>query len=251
MLASLQQRGFTAEHPDVVKMQRLIAGLVAKADAEALQAPVSAGTGAAGAPKTSAADQKRKLQIASIRIEMDQLDKSIAAREAEKKQLTAEAADLQARIDALPARESDLTDLMRDYTTFQEMYTGLLAKREQSKMSASLESQEIGQSFKVVDAARLPERPVSPNRRLINVVGIFAGLAIGLLLVGLDEYRDSSFKTDDEITRLLSLPVLAVVPIMQSDEERKRVTRRSRILGLALGSTVMGCLAIVIYTFVR
>ena len=53
------------------------------------------------------------------------------------------------------------------------------------------------------------------------------------------------------MTRLLSLPVLAVVPIMQSDQERRRQTRRGRIVDITLASTVVGCLGIVIYAFVR
>ena len=65
------------------------------------------------------------------------------------------------------------------------------------------------------------------------------------------EYRDSSFTSDDEVTRLLSLPVLAVVPVMQSKEARQRGARRRMFVSLVLGSTVAGCLAVVLYTFVR
>ncbi len=58
----------------------------------------------------------------------------------------------------------------------------------------------------------MPERPFSPNRTMINLGGIVAGLAIGLVLVGLLEYRDVTMKTDDEVSGVLGLPVLAVVP---------------------------------------
>ena len=64
-------------------------------------------------------------------------------------------------------------------------------------------------------------------------------------------YRDSSFKTDTEVTTVLTLPVLAVVPLMQSDEDRSRATRRRLFMGVGLGSTVLGCLAVLVYTFVR
>jgi hypothetical protein len=65
------------------------------------------------------------------------------------------------------------------------------------------------------------------------------------------EFRDSSFKTDDEISKILTLPVLAVVPLMQSDEDLARDRRRRLVMGVGFGSTVLGCLAVLVYTFVR
>jgi len=38
---------------------------------------------------------------------------------------------------------------------------------------------------------------------------------------------------------------------MMSEIDRKRLRRRRVIVGIGLGSTVMACLAVVIYTFVR
>ncbi len=72
-----------------------------------------------------------------------------------------------------------------------------------------------------------------------------------MVLVGLLEYRDSSFKTDEEISTLLTLPVLAVVPLMQSDEDRQRASKRRLVMSVGFGSTVLGCLAVLVYTFVR
>jgi hypothetical protein len=65
------------------------------------------------------------------------------------------------------------------------------------------------------------------------------------------EIRDASFKTDDEITALLQLPVLAVVPLMQSETDKRRAVRRRLVLSVGLGSTVAACLAVVVYAFVR
>ena len=141
--------------------------------------------------------------------------------------------------------------MLRDYETLTHTYNDLLVKREDSKLAANLQSRQYGEQFRIIDPPRIPERPNSPNRPLINVGGMAAGLAVGLLLVALIEYRDRSFKTDDEIIALLALPVLAVVPIMESNDERRRTRRRKFYIGVGLGSTVVGCLAILIYTFVR
>jgi capsular polysaccharide biosynthesis protein len=131
------------------------------------------------------------------------------------------------------------------------MYLNLLSKKEESKMAANLEARQIGEQFKILDPARMPERPFSPDRRRLNLLGIAAGLAIGLGLIALLEYRDATLKTDDEVVSVLALPVLAVVPWMQSDEERRKRARKNLIVSLGLGSTVTACLAVLIYTFVR
>ena len=49
----------------------------------------------------------------------------------------------------------------------------------------------------------------------------------------------------------LALPVLAVVPRMRSESERQREFKRSIILGLGLGTTVMVCLAVLVYSYFR
>jgi hypothetical protein len=77
------------------------------------------------------------------------------------------------------------------------------------------------------------------------------GLAISMLLVGLLEYRDRTFKTDDEVARVLSLPVLAVIPLMRTATEQKWALRRRICFALGLGTTVAACLGIVAYTFIR
>ena len=141
-----------------------------------------------------------------------------------------------------------MAELTRDYTTLQTLYGNLLSKKEESKIAANLERRQIGEQFKLLDPARMPERPFSPNRTMINLGGMVAGLAIGLVLVGLLEYRDVTMKTDDEVSGVLGLPVLAVVPHMQSDKERRRVLCRRIVVGLCLGSTVTACLAVVAYT---
>ena len=39
-----------------------------------------------------------------------------------------------------------------------------MAKRLDSQMSVNLERRQIGEQFRILDPARLPEKPYSPNR---------------------------------------------------------------------------------------
>jgi capsular polysaccharide biosynthesis protein len=186
-----------------------------------------------------------------LRADLDQLTNHIAAQQAEEERLRTVTSVYQQRVEATPTRESEMIELTRDYGTQQDLYASLLRRREDAKIAANLERRQIGEQFEVIDPARLPERPFSPDRQTMNGMGMGAGLMVGVLLVGLLEYRDRSFKTDDEVTTVLALPVLAIVPLMRSDAERRRARFRTAAISLVFGATVAGCLAVVAYTFVR
>jgi polysaccharide chain length determinant protein (PEP-CTERM system associated) len=236
---------FKPGHPDLLLWQRRIRDLEKKAEQEALDAPVST-------PKPATAiELARQRRLNDLHAELEQLDRQIAHKSNEEKRLRDLAAGYQGRVDMAPTRESEMAELTRDYTTLQTLYSNLLSKKEESKIAANLERRQIGEQFKLLDPARMPEKPFSPNRELITLFGLVAGLGVGLGLVALLEYRDVSLKTDDEVASVLSLPVLAVVPLMQSDGERRRMFRRKLFIGVGLGSTVTACLAVLVYTFVR
>ena len=128
---------------------------------------------------------------------------------------------------------------MRDHETVQKMYTDLLAKNEESKIAANLERRQIGEQFKILDSARPAEKPFSPNRVQINMLGVVGGLMFGLALAGFLEYRDASFRSQDDVTTVLSLPVLAQIPLIATPLELLRVRRKRLIIaGVAVFAAV-------------
>ena len=90
----------------------------------------------------------------------------------------------------------------------------------------------------MLDPPRVPERPFSPNRQRINGMGAAAGLAIGLALVIVLEYRDRSIKTAAEFMRVINLPVLALIPLMQSEREAQDRRRRKLLTAMGVGLAV-------------
>ena len=233
-LSELQLR-LTPEHPDVIRLKRRIAGLKERAEAEALAAPLSPES---TAPRTPAEILHRNRERA-LQLELESLDRQIANKRAEEQRLRALAASYQARIEAVPARETELTELMRDHETVQKMYTDLLAKNEESKIAANLERRQIGEQFKILDSARPAEKPFSPNRVQINLLGVVGGLMFGLALAGFLEYRDASFRSQDDVTTVLSLPVLAQIPLIATPLELLRVRRKRLIIaGVAVFAAV-------------
>ena len=104
----------------------------------------------------------------------------------------------------------------------QKLYSGLLAKNEESKIAANLERRQIGEQFKVLDPAPTAERPFSPNRHADqHGRRRSAGLCFGFGLAAFLEYRDTRFRTQDEVIGA-ALPVLAQIPLMLTPRERRR-----------------------------
>jgi len=229
-LAVLETR-YTEEHPDVAATKRQVRDLEAKVAAES--AAVKAQGPQAPRPLTTA-EMQRQSRIRELTAEIQNLDSQITRKQAEEHQLRETISAYQAKVEAAPTRESELTELTRDYATLQGAYTSLLTKREDSKMSANLERRQVGEQFKVLDPPRIAERPFSPNVRLINAAGAAVGLGIGMLLIAFLEYRDSSLRTEEDVLRVIQVPVLALVPMMASDRELRLQRRRQLLVGLAV-----------------
>jgi polysaccharide chain length determinant protein (PEP-CTERM system associated) len=228
-LKNLEDR-FTESHPDVATGRRRVADLEAKM----AQSPAPAGSGAQIASALSPSSIATRLN--SMRLEAEQLRKSIDSRKAEDERLRKNLLAYTARLEATPKLESELSVLMRDYETLKSQYELLLKKSEDSKLAVNLERRQIGEQFKVIDSARLPERPISPDRLRYNLIGMLLGLGLGAAFVGLLEYRDTTFKTDADVVTSLALPVIAVIPAMLTTVDRRRITRRR--LALAVGASV-------------
>jgi polysaccharide chain length determinant protein (PEP-CTERM system associated) len=233
---------FKEDHPDVATINRRIAGLQAKLAAETAAAPPPA---AGGQTKpVSAADVIKQNRMRDLRANLQDIDRELASKRATEQQLRAVITEHQAKAAAAPRRETEMVELTRDYATIQAIYTDLLGKREASKLSANVERQQIGEQFKILDPARVPERPFSPDRRRILAMGAAAGFAVGLGIIALFEYRDRTFKSEQEIRRVLQLPVLALVPIMASELElrsqrRRRLAVAVAIVAVAISSAVV------------
>jgi polysaccharide chain length determinant protein (PEP-CTERM system associated) len=236
-LAELQRR-FKPGHPDVVRATRAVEQLEEKADRETARRP----TPEARPARVTPAEASQRNKARDLQLEIQNLDRQIAEKESEQKRLNELIAASQRRIAAVPTHESEMTELMRDYETLQNTYTSLLARKEESKIAADLERRQIGEQFKILDPAREPDKPISPKRPQLYAMGTILGLALGLGLAALLEYRDTSLKTEDDVVQMLMLPVLALIPTMAAPRE-VRSLRKRRVLMISCVATIMLCLS--------
>ena len=110
---------------------------------------------------------------------------------------------------------------------FLAIYEDTLVKRELSKMAAELERLQIGEQFRILDPASVPTRPIAPQRLRINGLALGGGLLVGVGLIALIAINDSTFRTQADINKVLGLPVVALLPIIETalDLQRRRFRR--------------------------
>jgi capsular polysaccharide biosynthesis protein len=97
----------------------------------------------------------------------------------------------------------------------------------------------MGERFTVLNAPNLPFRPVRPNRPAYLLLGIAFSLSAGMLAVFLRRFSDSTVRSRRDITQLLEVPPLAVIPSIVNDDDL-RALRWRRMVYAALGVVWLG-----------
>ena len=91
------------------------------------------------------------------------------------------------------------------------------------------------QPYQVKERAEVPPRPTDPNITLVALTGSAVGLAFAIGLVLLIDILQTTFKTPDDVERLLSLPVLGGMSYLMTAERRKQVHSRRTKVGVVAG----------------
>jgi polysaccharide chain length determinant protein (PEP-CTERM system associated) len=194
---------YTDEYPALKRVRGRIADLQKQMAKEA----------AAPAPvvPTNTPPRVEPASIQQLRTQIRLMDGAIAAKHKEQELIQAQIGVYQGRIQSSPQVEEQEKELTRDYQTTLEAYNSLKASLDQSRMATDLELRQQGETFDLLDAANLPESPTFPNRTVFGVGGFVGGLALGLAIVALLEYKDTALRSERDIWAFTQLPTLAVI----------------------------------------
>ncbi|HEX4784352.1 MAG TPA: polysaccharide biosynthesis tyrosine autokinase [Candidatus Sulfotelmatobacter sp.] len=114
--------------------------------------------------------------------------------------------------------------LKRDVDANRQLYEGLLQKLKEASLEAGLHSNNI----RVVDSARVPLSPVSPDIPRNLGVGLILGLCGGMGLAFLLESLDNTVRTAEQAELASGLPTLGVVPqFLRADAPRLQPAKLS------------------------
>lgn len=116
------------------------------------------------------------------------------------------------RIENTAKRELELLSLQRDYENIQSSYNSLLNRKLEAEISVNMEKKQKGEQFRILDKARVPEKPFSPDLKSVFMVTIFVGIAIGGLIVFLLEFLDTSFRRPEDVELDLGMPIIGKIP---------------------------------------
>ena len=217
---------YTENHPDVVALKKAIAQQEKLLEANKEKAGTFSSSHSAPTLTGNPALDALKLQLRSTEFEIRQLKE-------EKRNVEKQIAIYQKRIENTPKREQELIDLSRDYENLKQTYDDLLQKKLEAEQAAALERRQQGEQFRIVDPARVPERPVKPDIKkllpliLVLAFGFSCGLAYAVDLLS-NKYYDP-----DEIKSDFGFEILACIPVLLSQEEKRQRRRKSIVLSVA------------------
>ena len=239
---------FSSEYPDVKKVNREIAETQALLAQLQKAKPRASDSTAANASATPPATDATMAQLNS-QLKENQLE--ITNESSETKQLQQQIDTYQHHLNLTPVREQELTDVLRDYDLAKKNYDDLYAKKTESALATDLQQDQQGQQFRLIEPPNLPSKPFAPNRLMIALGGLVVGIALGAVLAFLMEARDTSFRSEKQLSGHFDLPLIMAVPLLVTPEEKRSRVVKSILEWCAATVTLLAVLATEYFVYRR
>lgn len=183
-------------------------------------------------------------EYVNLRAQIIAADTEIGSLREERQKKQAELEDTRRKVEMIPLIEEEFNQLTLNYESARQKYNEILNKLFAAKMARQMDVSERGERFEIIESAHIPEKPYKPNRIAIILFGLVLGLFMGLSLAALQEGRDLSVKSGDDIEAILGTPVIATVSLFTSEQQKKQ--RRLK----KLKSALVVVLAVVCISFI-
>ncbi len=201
-LEELQNR-YTERHPDVIRLKKLIKENEIKLKQQTKLKSQDLMPGPESNNFRLTAENKRRLiettlEINNLIAEITDLQKQINI--------------YQKRVENTPKREQELLSLRRDYQNIQASYSSLLNRKLEAEIAVNMERKQKGEQFRIIDTARMPQKPIKPDMQKLFILTIGTGFGTGFGIIFLLEYFINSFKKPEEIESAFEIPVIGTIP---------------------------------------
>ena len=218
---------YTPNYPDMQTLQKEIAKQKKQDAQAALDAASLAKTQASKIaeaekngrplPTTSSPQAEQQLlreheRVESAKVQLQLADHEIAARTSDRERILKSISTYQARVEQLPVRQQEMSALTRDYEMAQVHYKSLLDKKLSAGMATDMERRQQAERFTLLDPARVPEKPIKPNRPMLNSLGCLASLGLAIGLAFAKEAKRGAVLGEWELPE--GVPVLGRVPFI-------------------------------------
>ncbi len=234
-LAAARAR-YTDDHPMIARLREEIATL--KEEVPETRTDHEATTKASPPPPQSPPLNPYALRV---REALQTAETELKILKAEEQRLRAGIAAYQGRVEKTPQREQEFLEMSRDYDSTRELYQSLVKRQEEAQLAESMEQRQKGEQFHILDPAVPSVIPVAPNRPRFLLVSLTLSAALAAGAIVLAEMLDTSFHSVAELRAFTTVPVLASIPRISSDADRRRRRRRFK---LAAAGAVLGLVVI-------
>jgi polysaccharide biosynthesis transport protein len=152
---------------------------------------------------------------AETRRELDAAQAEVAADQAEITTLQSALASARTQSQTEDAESAPVRALEQRADAGRDMLRAMTLQADQLAQDASLTKPDA----RILSAAAQPSTPSTPHRSLILSAALALGLCAGLLLAGLVEALDTSFRSGEEIRNELGLSCFALLPEIASPQQ--------------------------------
>jgi polysaccharide biosynthesis transport protein len=223
-IVSLRTR-YSEEYPDVIKTKQEIAELERRLGSAHKQTAV-------GGQSDNPAYVALTAQLSGVRSDISSVNRQISDTRGRRD-------SYRHRIESGPRTEEQYKLLVSERNNLQLKYDDLMKKGMEAKVAQGLEKTQMGERFTLIDPARLPEEPVSPNIPAVLLIGLILGMGSGVGTASLREFSDKSAHSPEDLALVTQLNVLAAIPDIVTQEDREKRKKKLKVMLIITGAAIV------------
>jgi uncharacterized protein involved in exopolysaccharide biosynthesis len=219
---------YSNQHPDVLSVERSIESL----ENRLATMPLDSGSGySANSLPNNPLYIQQKLKI-------DATVAGLQAARVDRAKLVDRRTELERNIGMAPKVEKELLELNRGYESAQQEFEEIRARISDARMSESLELQNKGERFTLLEEASLPSQPIEPNRVALVFLGIVLSIGVGVGIAALADGLDTTIRSRADLDGILVTTPLIPVLYVETAADRKRAWVRRVSAAGAVAATL-------------
>ncbi len=175
-------------------------------------ARVQTGVRSGGSHDGSSVTNQTSDIVTSDLLEYKALSAEIASLRGTVTELKKQSGDTLDSVKSFAATERGLKELMRDYEVKQNIYTTLLERYEDAKVTRALSLYDEQKQVWLIEEPRQPTQPVGFPLWLMAVAGFAGGLVFGVSAAILSDFISGALFDPEELEEVTGVAVVAVMP---------------------------------------
>lgn len=222
---------YTEKHPEVIATRATIDELRRRQDEEL--ARVRAGQRATG---SLASSLKTNPVYQSLEMELKRTEVQVAELRQELAQRQGTVSTLRRQVNMVPEVEAEFARLNRDYDVTRQQYVELVQRRETASITEQADRTGTVK-FEILEPPSASLDPIEPDRPMLLIAVLLAGLAVGAGLAWLMNQLRPVFHSARTLAEVTGLPVIGA--ISRTWVERYRQLRRVELLKFSAATLLL------------